>query len=148
MGEEQVLTMESPAVPIPEILWHSCDGMMVIDERRRVLAINPALERMIGHPAQEVVGKSECGVLLSCRDSHGCPLIDRPTECPGLRAMDRFEPVPSAEYMIRGAEGRRIAISASYTPIQLPGHPVWALVVMRDMTLKKRRERRLIHQAM
>jgi diguanylate cyclase (GGDEF)-like protein len=62
--------------------------------------------------------------------------------------MDRFEPVPSAEYLIQGAEGRRIAISASYTPIQLPGHPVWALVVMRDVTLRKRRERQWIHQAM
>ncbi|MBI3616333.1 MAG: PAS domain-containing protein [Candidatus Omnitrophica bacterium] len=61
-------------LPIPEILWHSCDGMMVIDERRRVLAMNPALERMTGRSKEEAVGKAECGILFSCRDRHGCSL--------------------------------------------------------------------------
>ena len=148
MEDGAAVRMRGAEPPVPEILWQSCDGMMVIDERRRVLAINPALERMIGRKAQEVVGKMECGTLFSCRDAHGCPLKDRPTECPGLKAIDRLEPILSAEYMIKAAAGRRVAVSASYTPVQLPGHPVWTLVVMRDMTLKKRREHQLIRQAM
>ena len=65
-------------LPVPEILWHSCDGMMVIDEHRRILAMNPAMERLTGRPAQDAVGKSECGILFSCRDTHGCSLQDHP----------------------------------------------------------------------
>ena len=135
-------------LPIPEVLWYSCDGMMVIDEHRRVLAMNPALGQMTGHSREKVVGKAECGVLFSCRDMHGCSLADCRGECPGLKAMEQFKPVPMAEYTIRTADGKGKVIDASYTPIQLPGRPVWALVVMRDGTLQKRRERRLIRQAM
>jgi len=144
---------ENPAeppgsVPVPELLWYSCDGMMVIDEHRRILAMNPALERFTGHPRGEVVGKSECSILFSCQDRHGCSLSDRPWECPGLKAIHQFKPIQGAEYTIQTAEGKRRVICASYTPIQLPGRPVWALVVMRDVTLQKRRENRLFHRAM
>lgn len=133
---------------VPEILWHSCDGMMVINERRMVLAMNPALEEMIGRSKEEIVGKSECGLLLSCRDLHGCSLVSRPWECPGLKAIHRFKPVHAAEYTIRTIEGKAKVVSASYTPLQLPGHEVWALVVMRDVTHQKQQERRLVRQAM
>ena len=135
-------------LPIPEILWYSCDGMMVIDEHRRILAMNPALEQMTGRPQEEVVGKAECGVLFSCRDVHGCSLEDCPWECPGLKAMNQFKPIQTTEYTIRTFDGKGKTISASYTPIQLPGRPVWALAVMRDATLQKKLERRLIRHAM
>ena len=78
---------------IPDLLWYSCDGMMVIDERRRVLAINPALERLLGRKSEELSGKTECGVLLSCRDMQGCALNENPWDCPGLKAMQSFQPV-------------------------------------------------------
>ncbi|MFZ2507129.1 MAG: diguanylate cyclase [Steroidobacteraceae bacterium] len=134
-------------LPVPEIFWHSCDGMMVIDENRRVLAMNPAMERLTGHPAQETVGKAECGLLFACRDSQGCSLRDHPGQCPGKRAMGRFKAVRSAEYTIRMPDGRKRAVNASYTPIQFPDRPAWALVVMRDAALQKARERRLIRRA-
>ena len=132
---------------IPDLLWYSCDGMMVIDERRRVLAINPALERLLGRKSEELSGKTECGVLLSCRDMQGCALNENPWDCPGLKAMQSFQPVRNAEYSIRIADGKAIVVSSSYTPIRLPGHPVWALVILRDITLQKRKELRLIQQA-
>lgn len=136
-------------MPVPEILWLSCDGMMVIDEHRRIVAMNPALERLTGHQAPHVVGKSVCGVLYDCHDLQGCPLMDRPGECPGLRAMARFEPVPEARYTILTAAGTRRTVSASYTPVQLkPGRPIWALVVMRDITRQHRREQALARLAM
>ncbi len=137
------------AVPIPDILWRSCDGMMVIDEHRRVMAMNPTLERWTGCRNHEVIGRSECGTLLACRNLHGCPLADHPKDCPGVRAIQQRKPVEGAEYTIQTAEGRTIVVGASYTPIQLrPGAPVWTLVVMRDVTLQKRREQQLAHRAM
>lgn len=132
---------------IPEILWYSCDGMMVIDGDRRILAVNPAMEQITGHKARDLVGKGECGVLLSCQDLEGCSLAEQPWKCPGLKAMHSFEPVSGAEYTLQTGQGRRRAVSSSYTPIQLPDHPVWALVILRDITLQKRREARFIRQA-
>ncbi|MBI3615152.1 MAG: sensor domain-containing diguanylate cyclase [Candidatus Omnitrophica bacterium] len=135
-------------IPVPEILWNSCDGMMVIDKNRKVLAINPALERLIGCRSQEIAGRVACGEMLVCRNAHGCKLAQSPSECPGLKAIQQDAVVPTAEYTIRTADGRRIAMSTSYTPFQLPGQPVWALAVMRNVTARRRRERRLAIQAM
>ena len=140
-------TLQDGSRLIPDLLWYSCDAMMVIDEYRRVLGINPTLERLLGKRSEEVVGKSECGVLLSCRDLQGCDLAENPWECPGLKAVRSFESVKAAEYTIRIAGGKAIVVSSSYTPIQLPGHPVWALVVMRDVSMQKRKELRLIQEA-
>ena len=144
--ENKVIVQEE--LPVPEILWYSCDGMMVIDENRRILAMNPAMERLTGQSSQDAVGKSECGILFSCRDLRGCSLQDHPWECPGKRTMARFKPVRSAEYTVRTPDGRERPVNASYTPIQLPDRPVWALVVMRDATLQKLKERRLLRRAM
>lgn len=132
---------------IPELLWKSCDAMMVINEQRKVLAVNPALEQLLGRKAEEIVGKTKCGQLFACRDAEGCSLADKPWECPGLRAMRNLEPVRTAEYAIRSAQGKSIEVSTSYTPIQLRGGPVWALAILRDVTLQKRRETRLTLQA-
>ena len=135
--------------PVPELLWNSCDGLMVIDADRRILAMNPTVERWIGRRRQEIVGRSGCGVLCACQDLRGEILWDHADRCPGLRAMRRFQPVTAAQYTIRAAGGRRIAVSASYTPIQPnPSGAVWALVVMRDNRVQARRERRLCRQAM
>ncbi len=80
---------EDGAVPIPQILWQSSDGMMVIDETRQVLAMNQALRELTGCGSKDVIGRSEpphqkfwcggeCGDLLGCRDLHGCPLAEVP----------------------------------------------------------------------
>lgn len=109
------LTSENNPLPVPDVLWFSCDGMMVIDEKRRNL--------------------------------QGCPMADQPEECPGLKAMADFKPVRSAEYSIRRSDGKALVVSTSYTPIQLPDRPVWALAVLRDVTTKKKEELHLLQKA-
>lgn len=136
------------AIPVPDLMWFSCDGMMVIDEHRVILAVNPAMERLTGRAAADLIGKSECGVLFSCRDLQGCSMEENPAHCPGLKAMHRFTPVRDAEFSIRNAQGKGVVVNASYTPIQLPDRPVWALAVFRDMTSRKKQELRWIQQAM
>ena len=46
------------------------DGVMVVDPKGRILALNPAAERLTGYHAGELVGKS-CRVL----DCTGCEII-------------------------------------------------------------------------
>ncbi len=137
------------SLPVPQLLWQSCDGMMVIDEGRHLLALNPTLEQWIGCSSAEAVGQRECGELLGCKDLHGCTLADAPQQCPGLRAMQLLKPVQGAEYTIRTATGRRLVVSASYTPLQrAAGAPIWTLAILRDITQQKRRERELLRGAM
>lgn len=136
------------SVPPAQTLWNSCDSMMVIDQKRRVVAINPAMEQLTGCRNEEVFGRVECGLLLACRDGHGCRMIKKSCECPGLKVMEEDKPIRSTEYTIRDALGRRRAVEASYTPISFQGEPRGALVVLRDVTQKRRRQRVLAVRAM
>lgn len=149
MALNQSLGVQSGAPSVPELLWGSCDAMMVIDGQRRILAMNQALERLTGHRISDVVGERRCGTLLDCRGPSGDQLACHREQCPGLRAMSRLKSVKAAEYTVCTAAGRRIAVSASYTPIQpYLGGSVWALVIIRDMRLQKRRERQLAHRVL
>ena len=138
-------TETSEELILPELFWQACDGMMVIDAQRRVLAMNPALQAWVGHKTAGL----GCSTLLGCRDSQGCSLADRPGACPGLRAIKTMEAVHSTQYTIQTAAGKTLIVSASYTPIQSgPGSPMRTLVVLRDITAQHRLERRLRHRAM
>ena len=48
------------------------DGVMVVDPSGKILALNPAAERLTGYGATELIGKS-CRVL----DCTGCDIIGR-----------------------------------------------------------------------
>lgn len=150
-GDEHPQRMDLPegeGAPVPELIWQSCDGMMIINEYRKILAVNPALEQLTGRSAKELVGQAECGILFGCRSLDGSSLEENPWDCPGLKSMQEFHPVQGAEYAIRGVGGKTIIVSASYTPIQLPGRPVWALVIFRDISQTKKEQTRWIEMAL
>lgn len=133
---------------VPELLWQACDAMMVIDAQRRILAVNPAMERLMGHAASELVGQQQCSALLACHTDTGCSLAEQPGRCPGMRAMHRGRPVEAATYLIRTPAGRTVPVCASYTPLPTgPDGTVCALAVLRDVRVLQRQERRLLRQA-
>ena len=142
-------TSELAASALPGLFWRSCDGMMVIDAQRRVVAMNPTLERWTGQRSDAVAGKSECGALLHCENALGCPLPQDHEACFGLQAFRRHQPIPAAEYTIRMASGARLPVSASYTPMQPQPHgPVFMLVILRDRSEQQAREQELRQRAM
>ncbi len=133
---------------LPELLWESCDGMMVLDASHRIMAMNPALQRLTGWRARDVIGRHECGWLFGCEDASGCPLASHPERCPGMKAMRRLRPMVAAEYTIRTRGGRRIMVNASYTPVQLHPHgPIYTMAIMRNVSAQHRWQRRMVHQA-
>ena len=69
---------EPNGLPVPSVLWESCDGMMVIDAERRILAMNPAMQQLTGRRIKDLAGRQMCGALLDCQDLHGCPLANHP----------------------------------------------------------------------
>lgn len=144
----------APATPqeappgVPELLWQACDAMMVIDDQRRILAVNPAMERLMGHAASELVGRQQCSALFACHTDTGCSLAEQADRCPGMRAMRRGRPVEAATYLIRTPAGRTVPICASYTPLPARADgTVCALAVLRDVRVLQRQERRLLRQA-
>jgi two-component system sensor kinase FixL len=63
------LTATDPALELRALLDAAVDGIMVIDHLGRILTFNRAAERLFGHEAHDVVGRT-VGVLISDKDRH------------------------------------------------------------------------------
>ena len=145
----QSIGVNDGAAPLPRLFWNACDGVMVIDGHRRVLAMNPAMERLTGRNAQDVVGQGECGTLLACQSASGCAFANHPERCPGLKALRRQQPIPAAEYIITTGGGQRLPVATSYTPLRRSASgTTWALIIVRNNAAQKRRERLIAHQVL
>ncbi len=71
-----------PGPSCESVVAASADGLLGVDSRFRIILFNPALERLTGHSASEVLGKP-CRDVLRPLDSEGEPLCER--TCPVVR---------------------------------------------------------------
>lgn len=127
-------------------IFRECpDGILLVDEERKILAMNPALERLTGWRAEEVVGKRECQILFSCCDMEGERISE--ANCPGLRAIQGERSTPYVELALRSREGKKIVVAASYNPIAFDGRTC-AISAMKEITPKKEMEEVLKAQAL
>jgi len=67
---------------LAEIIENSADGIMILDQRRKILLFNKALSRLTGWPPNEALGRP-CYQVLDLRDREGkklcrarCPLLE------------------------------------------------------------------------
>ncbi len=121
------------------IPWDSADGMMLLDDHRRVLALNRTLERWTGVRSGELHDHPVfCGDIIGCRDMRRTG-EDEPPECPGLVAAREGREVPASEYTLRSATGTDIRVCASYVPTweQATGRQ-WIVAVLRDVSLQRK----------
>jgi signal transduction histidine kinase/GAF domain-containing protein len=118
------------------------DGIVVIDDQRRVVLFSPAAERLTGWKAEEVLGRN-CFGFLRCRscDEPRCddPLCD--TACPLVPLFDAGLSGRGSSYSelhIDTADGRRRWIGASWAVSRdgLGGKPA-AIMILRDITAAK-----------
>jgi diguanylate cyclase (GGDEF)-like protein/PAS domain S-box-containing protein len=123
------------------------DGIALIDETQMIIAMNPALERLVGHLAHEVVGRDRCRAVLACEDAAGCLLCDRP--CPAQEALTAGVATPSQDLFFRTGKGTTTPLSASFTPLHLsPGGRRIVLMIVRNVTEQHRKTQRLRHLAL
>lgn len=90
------------------------DGIVILDQERRILAMNPAAERITGWKQSELHEGMTCRELLQCSHQAGLPLSD--TVCPlhvGLKTLQNGESV-YGEYKICNRDGEWITVSASF----------------------------------
>ena len=116
-------------------VFKSCpDGLMIIDDEKTILAMNPAMERITGWREQEVVGKHKCGFLFQCSNERGDCLSQE--RCGGLRAIQSGEPTFHSELGWINRRGEKVFVSASYCAMAIGGETC-AIGVMKEMPSRK-----------
>jgi K+-sensing histidine kinase KdpD len=129
-----LLTQEKQRVE--SILEGSADGIYTVDADRRIVSVNPAMERLLGRPGEELLGLP-CAVAFNWRDREGRPI------CPGHCPMIHAQPpaavvdgnVTELAATAQSSSGRRTDVALVYAVVRSPElAPLNAVVNVRDMT--------------
>ena len=118
---------------VESILEGSADGIYTVDAARRIVSINPAMERLLGLPSEEVLGLP-CAVGLNWRDREGRPIC--PGRCPMLHSASfANDNVTEMSASVRSRDGRMTDVALVYSVVRSPElAPLNAVVNVRDMT--------------
>ena len=117
------------------------DAVMIVDTNTRVVAVNPAFERLVGFSQAEAVGRTLADVYsrIQLRYPDGRPIP--PEEGATARAL-RGEALKGFEQVMRRADGQNAIVTLSAAPVYQPGSNeiVLAVAVVRDITEVRRLE--------
>jgi len=116
---------------------HNSDAVYAMDLDGRFTMVNPAGERITGHPAEEIVG-AHYGDLVSGEDRD--------------HTGARFRRAVSGEAItyesaIVHSDGHRVELDVTNVPIVVDGQIVGVFGIAKDVTERRRLERQLGHQA-
>lgn len=126
-----LLTQEKQRVE--SILEGSADGIYTVDAARRIVSVNPAMERLLGVPREELLGLP-CAIALNWRDREGRPIC--PGRCPMLQsATAASDSVTEMAATVRSRSGHSTEVALVYSVVRSPEQaPLNAVVNVRDMT--------------
>ena len=118
---------------VESILEGSADGIYTVDAGRRIVSINPAMERLLGLSSEHVLGLP-CAVGLNWRDREGRPIC--PGRCPMLNSPAfATDNVTELSATVRSRDGRTTDVALVYSVVRSPELvPLNAVVNVRDMT--------------
>ncbi|WP_159940958.1 MULTISPECIES: SpoIIE family protein phosphatase [unclassified Nocardiopsis] len=109
-------------------------GMFVIDTEGCLSAVNPWAERIVGRPAERMLGRDLHDLLHRGPDGAEVPR----EKCRVLTVLDRGQPTEgSSEFYLRG-DGGLVPIIWAATPLQCEGRMEGAVVVFHNF--KKHRD--------
>lgn len=141
------------------IFNYTSDGIIVLDEKLRVLDINPAAERLTGWSKNEVANKLTCNEMNGCNkvketcwnspDPEDCMSVDCGNrECWGKTCLEKKISFPYIEMCFMRKDGKRIKIGASYSFIPSIGEKKPEVkIVLRDISQKKEFEKTIQNYA-
>lgn len=113
------------------VLSRTTDGVYAVDRDQRIIFWNTAAERMLGYPADEIIGRP-CHEIFHGEPRPGC--LHCQPNCPVMRAASRHESVPTYNLLSRTREGRPILLNVSVI-IPLDGTSPYATIhLFRDAT--------------
>jgi PAS domain S-box-containing protein len=135
-------SLEAERNRLNAIIQNSSDAIYIVDSNLRIIAFNPAAERLTGWTESEAVG-AECSEILGCNHSlEAAEGADQPAICHMLRVFQTREPIPYVELITSTREGQRrdLAASYSYVPATENSGPV-GVAIARDISQIKEVER-------
>lgn len=112
------------------VLSQTADGAYAIDQGQRIVFWNAA-ERMIGYPADDVMGRP-CHEIFHGEPRPGC-LPCQPT-CPVIQATSYHDSVPTYNLLSRTQDGRIILLNVSVIVPLDRSSPYATIHLFRDAT--------------
>lgn len=131
------MRLPSAASILFDSLQRSPDPVFVTDRQSRIVAWNQAAERLLGYPAEAVLGASCCGLLGGC-DVFGNRYCTE--NCPVKEMAVRGESIRNFELRLRTPDQGMVAVEVSILHVAAPPpdhyflahilHPVRRLAVL------------------
>jgi diguanylate cyclase (GGDEF)-like protein len=112
------------------LFQHTSDGVVVIDQALRVVAINPAASRLTMCSADATIGVKVCREVAICQNAEGFELCE--TGCPGRAALDRGVTHDVLDVNLPG-RGGQVAPAACVPMTADDGAPL-AMILIRDVS--------------
>jgi len=117
---------------LESILEGSAEGIMAVDSQRRITGFNSAMERLLGYPREDVLGK-QCSRVLGFRDWRDNDLCGE--RCPMRSVPARPRPVFQQQGRITTKDGQTVDVEMVYSIVRAPdGKPLNAVINVRDIT--------------
>lgn len=117
-----------------EALFHySSDAILLVDNRSAITHVNPAMEALLGVPADGLIGRDVLGVL--CHPGNATAVAEN---CPARQVLATDRPIPYLEMSVMAASGGMVPVMASFSAIPGRGGATERVaVILRDMSEKR-----------
>lgn len=112
------------------------EGLIAVDNMRKILVINNAAQKMLGWKKGEMIGHELTSLPLTDQDGNILPLEKRPT----YQALTENKSVNDSYFFIR-KDRTRLPISIVVTPVIFKGKTIGAIDTFRDITREKEMDR-------
>ena len=119
---------------LSEIVNESPDGIVVLDEMGRILSVNPATERLLGRPANALIGKhfAAIGVLQAADATRAVEMF---------AALQNGEERVPEEYRLLQADGESVLVEVKLRVVRGLSGEKRVHSVLRDVTERERLSR-------
>jgi PAS domain S-box-containing protein len=122
------------------ITGHAAEALLMVDSQGLVSFVNPAAERMFGFAADELLGRPLDGGLKHTAPD-GTPLAG--ADYPLTRCLAAATTITAVEGVFNARGGATVDVVCSFAPVVQNGNVTAAVLVLHDISERKRAETRL-----
>jgi PAS domain S-box-containing protein len=122
------------------ITENAAEALLMVNARGLVSFVNPAAETLFGFSREELLGQSLAG-KMSPSGADGKPL--QGDDDPLLRCLATATTIQGVDAVFMARNGSRVELACSYAPIVQNGQVTAAVLVLHDVSERKRAEERL-----
>ena len=119
---------------LEEMIANTSDAMIALDQKFRILDLNPAAVASLGWSAYDAVGRV-CMDVLRCQNLNRMELCGT-SSCPLVRVLQRKKPLPNEELIIGTEPEHACEVSTSVTPIYVDD-TFYVVFTARDLSALK-----------